>query len=375
MDVICFSDITWNFLWQRQQQMISRFPNDWNIFFVEPSFWLSVIWGIIKNNIFHFIPHKVKDNIQVTSIITIPFGDKFKSVRKINDSILERGIKKLSEKHMMKDPILLFYKPRYSCVIEKFTSSLVCYDIIDDTLALESSPDWLKEKIQVLESKSDLIITSSENLFQKISKKRDNVFYIGNGVDVEHFIGSNNKTKNSNKFQKLVIGYIGAIGEWFDFELLEKILRKFPNCEIILIGWTFRNQKNILNNLKNKYKNLQVLGLKPYNELPKFLKEFDVCIIPFKIYQLTNSVNPIKVYEYFAAQKPVVITALPELRKFKDVLYFSNNHEEFLENTQKALTEQHSSEKSLKIAKENDWNSKSAEMIKLIQEYGMKKSC
>ena len=118
MNVICFSDITWNFLWQRQQQMISRFPKDWEIHFVEPSFWLSVIWGIIRRDFFRFIPHKVEDNLQVTSIVTIPFGDKFESIRKLNDSLIKKGVKRLAAKHKMKNPVLLFYKPRYSCVLE-----------------------------------------------------------------------------------------------------------------------------------------------------------------------------------------------------------------------------------------------------------------
>jgi len=295
MDVICFSDITWNFMWQRQQQLLSRFPNNCKILFVEPSFWLSIAWGIIKNNPFRFFPHKVCSNIQVISIPTIPFGDKFKTTRKINDHLLIKGVRHFLKKFDIKNPVLLFYKPRFSCVVGKTDESLVCYDVIDDTIQLESSPSWLAKRIEFLELNSDLIITSSENLYKKISDKRKkDVFLIGNGVETSHFKKSSSDTTSIpdeiKQIRSPIIGYIGALGEWFDFELLEKILQKFPKFSIVLIGWVFKNQKKILGQLKNQYKNLHVLGLKPYQILPNYIKAFDVCIIPFRIYELTKSV-------------------------------------------------------------------------------------
>ena len=376
MNVICFSDITWNFLWQRQQQIISRFPKDCNILFVEPSFWLAAIWGIINKGLFRFLPHRVSQNILVCSIPTIPFGDKFNVSRKINDHLLIKGIKNLMKKYNIDKPVLLFYKPRYSCVINKIGESLVCYDVIDDTLALEASPNWLEDRIKFLKSNSDLIITSSENLYRKISEKRKDVFFIGNGVETEHYTKSDipslipDEIKNEHK----IIGYIGAIGEWFDFDLLEKILKRFPNFSIVLIGWVFRNQKRTLNNLSKQYKNLHILGLKPYQDLPKYVKDFDVCIIPFRIYELTNSVNPTKVYEYLASGKPVITTSLPELKKFDDVLYIAKDHEEFLLNIDNALVKEYDIEKAIRLAQENDWEIKVSEMLKKIQDYAAKKS-
>jgi glycosyltransferase involved in cell wall biosynthesis len=312
----------------------------------------------------------------VCSIPTIPFGDKFNVSRKINDHLLIKGIKNLMKKYNIDKPVLLFYKPRYSCVINKIGESLVCYDVIDDTLALEASPNWLEDRIKFLKSNSDLIITSSENLYRKISEKRKDVFFIGNGVETEHYTKSDipslipDEIKNEHK----IIGYIGAIGEWFDFDLLEKILKRFPNFSIVLIGWVFRNQKRTLNNLSKQYKNLHILGLKPYQDLPKYVKDFDVCIIPFRIYELTNSVNPTKVYEYLASGKPVITTSLPELKKFDDVLYIAKDHEEFLINIDNALVKEYDIEKAIRLAQENDWEIKVSEMLKKIQDYAAKKS-
>ncbi len=424
MDVICFSDITWNFLWQRQQHLITRFPHDWNIVFVEPSFWLSVAWKVIRrdgrkdgsdNANSSSTPHKKDSNISVTSIITIPGGDRFGPTRWINDRLIRWGARRLARNNTINgDPILLFYKPRYSCVIDGFADPLVCYDITDDTAALNASPDWLRARIHRLEEIADLVTTSSETILAKILQNQETdghkqqsqrAFYIGNGVDVGHFgaerdngdvddgdgdamdnatrssvnnsVAQLDTTKNNGdddddttcrhpSHDGTVIGYTGVIGEWFDFKLLERMLTEFPDVQIMLVGWTFRDQKKILSNLKSRYKNLNVMGPRQYDDLPHIVAGFDVCIIPFRIYRLTESVNPVKVYEYFAARRPVVTTALPELRKYADALYFSKNHDQFIDNLKAALSGPYNPERPLQIAKDNDWDSKAADITRMI---------
>lgn len=348
--------------------MISRFPKDWKITYVEPSFWLALAWSL-----FNKLPFKrnqtVQENIEVVSVVTIPFGDKFGFSRKCNDHIITNKMKKILKKKNVKRPILLFYKPRYSCVIGNLDESAICYDITDDIREFDASSKWLDGYIERLEKKSDMIFTSSEKILKRFQDAgRKNIFFIGNGVDVSHFEkASQNDTipaKEVSNIRHPVIGYVGAVGEWFDFELLQKILREFPDCSVVLIGWAFSKQRNLLKQIKSK--NLHFLGVKKYDELPKYIKAFDVCIIPFLSNRLTQSVNPNKFYEYLASGKPIVTTTLPELEKFRHVCNIAENHKEFIEYTRNAIKKDHDPTIALDIAKQNDWKDKAVKMAELI---------
>ena len=348
--------------------MISRFPKDWKITYVEPSFWLALAWSL-----FNKLPFKrnqtVQKNIEVISVVTIPFGDRFGFSRKCNDHIITNKMKKILKKKNVKRAILLFYKPRYSCVIGSLDESAICYDITDDIREFDASSKWLEGHIERLEKKSDMIFTSSEKILKRFQDAgRKNIFFIGNGVDVSHFEKvSRNDTitaKEVSNIRHPVIGYVGAVGEWFDFELLQKILREFPDCSVVLIGWAFSKQRNLLKQIKSK--NLHFLGVKKYDELPRYIKAFDVCIIPFLSNRLTQSVNPNKFYEYLASGKPIVTTTLPELEKFRHVCNIAENHIEFIEYTRNAIKKDHDPAVALDIAKQNDWKDKAIKMTELI---------
>ena len=120
-------------------------------------------------------------------------------------------------------------------------------------------------------------------------------------------------------------------------------------------------------------KNLIFLGEVPYSKLIDYLKYIDICIIPFVINELTNATNPVKLYEYFAAGKPVVSTNLPELNDYKNYAYVSRNHKEFIENLNKAaldLNDKPINNKLImqrkKIAKKSSWINRGRDYIKVL---------
>lgn len=368
MHIVCFSDITWNFLWQRQQQMVSRFPRDWKVLYVEPSFWLSLAWSLFNRMPFRR-NYMAQQNVEVVSVMTIPFGDRFGLGRRGNDRIIVGRMKKLLRERGIDRPVLLFYKPRYSCVIGRLGESAVCYDITDDVREFDSSRRWLEEYIASLEQGSDLVFTSSERIFRRLQDGgKKNAFLIGNGVEASHFEkASQEATPVAEEVRDLpspVIGYVGAIGEWFDFELLQKILQRLPGASVVLVGWAPPRQKGLLRKMRSE--NLHFLGAKKYQELPGYIKAFDVCIIPFLLNSLTQSVNPNKFYEYLASGKPVVTTALPEIEKFGGACMIAGSHEEFIEHLRSASEEKHDPGPGLEVARGNDWSGKAALMVEKI---------
>jgi len=99
------------------------------------------------------------------------------------------------------------------------------------------------------------------------------------------------------------------------------------------------------------------LGERPYSELPKYLYDFNVCLIPFKNTQLIHATHPVKIYEYLAAGKPVVTTNLDELKPIADLCYIAKDKEDFLEKLDIALKENDNEhvQKRIKFASKNTW--------------------
>ena len=105
------------------------------------------------------------------------------------------------------------------------------------------------------------------------------------------------------------VGYYGAISHWFDSTLVSDQPRLTLNGSLNSLARPFRRICADLVSLPNVF----LRGEQPYHAITNYLSGWDVGIIPFKLLPLTLATNPVKVYEYLTAGRPVVATALPEL--------------------------------------------------------------
>ncbi len=181
----------------------------------------------------------------------------------------------------------------------------------------------------------DLTVVTSSYLFDYAQGKARRVELIRNAGDFSHFHQAAAVGRPKACGLRPVIGYYGAIAEWFDAELLARVAKEFGHCDIRLIGDDTAGVGLAL----REFDNVSMLGERAYAELPRWLAEFDVCLIPFRITQLTLATNPVKVYEYLSAGKAVVATNLPELLQFGDLVYTADSAESFLESIRCALKE------------------------------------
>lgn len=364
MNIICFSDIYWDFLWQRHQHILTRFPLTWKILFLEPPSFRA-----IREDTKRIFPRKIR-NIILISLPLIPFFEKNKILRIIADFLVFLYAKIFTYIFGMKKPVLIFYDPRFSCLIGLFNEKLVLFEFIDNKLGFSETPEWMKYYINLLMKKADLITTSSSNLYEMaLASGAKKVFLIKNAADLSFFKNNNTgEPDDIRHLKKPIIGYAGIIHDWFDYELIEKIAIKFYNSTVLLIGPIQYKQWKKVISLK-KYDNIIFTGKKNYNELPGYINRFNVAIIPFSINTITNYVNPVKLYEYFAAGKPVVCTALPDIYEYKDVIYIANSHEEFLEFIEVSLNTEMTSERYFHILKDNSWDNRASQIISLIENY------
>lgn len=260
----------------------------------------------------------------------------------------------------------------------------IIYDCMDDYEGFDITGKHILELEKKLVKQCNLTLVCSDLLLQKIKKfNPKKTLLLKNACDYIHFAKSSEPMELSIphgippkshsagrrgiKNKQPVIGFFGAIGEWIDEKLIDRIAKEFSEAKIILIGEV---QNNTLWEIASSHNNIKLLGEKPYEILPGYLKTFDVCIIPFKVNVHTTLIDPVKMYEYFASGKPVVTTAITEIKRFEKLMYYSYSHRNFVENIKKALSENVKSLKKQrqKVAYENTWKKRVAVLHEEIQE-------
>jgi glycosyltransferase involved in cell wall biosynthesis len=252
--------------------------------------------------------------------------------------------------------------PVAAALKEKFGGSVV-FDCMDDHGGFSTNTaDALKTESHLIKA-ADLVVTSSAVLEERCTKENLNTIQIKNGTEFEHFADPKPNGLLDHLGAYPVIGYYGAISDWFDMELVAYCARMRPNWNFVLIGATFGADLKSVEALSN----VHFLGEKPYKDLPGFLAYFDVCTIPFKIIPLTLATNPVKFYEYLSAGKPVVSVKLPELIPYAGNCYLATTPDEFLAQLELALAERDDQEKinrRLVLARDNSWDSRVRLLLK-----------
>ncbi len=230
-----------------------------------------------------------------------------------------------------KKPIVYISYPFYKYLIKYFEDAYFIYDVLDNLKIFSNYCEAMEEDNDFLLTYSDLILYSSQELYDHRNVNSGNALLIENGVWIQDFEMCHDDIPEEYKLKRaqpagFAIGYHGAISELLDFNLIEKIL-KLDNSDVFMIGpiATFSPAKegelrSTVERLK-KYRNFHLLGFVQYNHLKYYLHQFDFCIIPFVVNEATDAVSPLKLFEYFACKKPVIATPTKTLQKYQDSIY------------------------------------------------------
>lgn len=227
-------------------------------------------------------------------------------------------------------------------------------DYMDDfTGFLNPAEALVKRNCERLLRESDGIIASSQFLYEIAVKYNPHVTIDRNGTEYAYFHKIAGKCAEN---KRPVIGYYGAIAEWFNVDVVCRCARRFPQCDIVLVGNITAHRKQL-----EKYPNIQLVGEVPYSQLLPYLERFDVCLIPFDTSSdLIKATNPVKFYEYLSAGKKIVATEIPELEPYRGrYVYMENDPDKFCDAVELCLKGADTladAENRFRFAKENDWD-------------------
>jgi len=310
----------------------------------------------------------VSNSLTIRRMTVLPLN-RLNVVNKINTVIKKRVIMKI-EREFKPDCIITTLPEQYS-VIPKDYEGLILYDCMDDHASFGG-----KIKLNVYEKRliqrANAVTVSSERLARKIEgynlNKKIEIVKNATRFEVFHdYITKNNGKKRPEELElgKKIIGYFGVVRDWFNIEAVIKSASQHKDCEYIIIGPI----DNPVTRIKlNQYSNIKCIGQRKFEDLPQYLYYFDVCIMPFKLSELIENVNPVKLYEYLSMGKPTVVTYYEEIQQFEPYVYFAKDDDDFCDKVSRALCENNESllKKRIEFAESNTWKVRTDQMMAVI---------
>lgn len=230
-------------------------------------------------------------------------------IRKLNKILVVRKVKKSLSARGMEHPYCVATVPNACDYMGMFGEKRKVYYCVDDFTLW---PGFEHKLVCAMENKlikkCTTFIATSTKLYDKLKKESKPTMLLTHGVDVEHFANLPDKEHNLLRdIPKPRIGYFGLIDERFDQKLLADTAKNLPKISFVITGDIVTDVTML-----KKFTNIHFTGKISYDELPAMVKGWDVCMLPYRINVLSQSINPLKLKEYMATGKQVIATPLPE---------------------------------------------------------------
>lgn len=264
----------------------------------------------------------------------------------------------------------LVYNNHY---LSSFGNAKVVYDCIDELEVFDGNLEKLKRNHENLLKSAMVVLATAERLWHKIRVVRPDVVLCPNGVDYEFIRRTIQMTLQPPEDiaqivnqENPIIGYYGALAQWFDYDLITQAALERPDYQFILIGPDYDGSVKRSGLLS--IRNIHWLGPRRYHDLPSYLKYFDVALIPFKLNEITHSTSPLKLFEYMAAGKPVVATAMYEIMRYPGVLV-AHNEDEFIMRIDEGLSLRFDPtylETLNQVARDNTWDVRVLQILEAL---------
>ncbi|MBQ4545419.1 MAG: glycosyltransferase [Oscillospiraceae bacterium] len=379
--IVCLSTSCYHPFPTRKQHVMNRISADEILYFDPPVTYIAPLkdknaW---KRLFMYRKPGEhVRDNITVYATPPVlPFFNKNRLINKINQKRLARFVRKKMKLHGFKNPILWCYSPTSADAAPYIPHSALVYDCVDRHSAYKGFIN--EEVVNTLEKnlaeQANTVFATAAGLYDTLSAYNKNAVMLPNGVNFEHFNRAANEQFEApddiKDIKHPIVGFVGMLQECIDYDKIEHIAKMRPDWSVVLIGKPLPGVN--LDYLK-QYPNIHFLGMKKYDDLPAYIKCFDVCLNVFRDGNLSRDVSPLKFYEYLATGKPVVSTPQPEqVLIYSDSVYIAHGAEEFLEKCEEAMVEPDSSKTELRIehARSCSWDARVRQMEEILKNNGV----
>jgi glycosyltransferase involved in cell wall biosynthesis len=364
--LIVQSHLRWDFVWQRPQQLMSRLARSAPVLFIEEPIYLD---DAAVDRLEITMPHKniIRAVPRLRGNLRSDYDASIAIVREL--AIRETGpLGRLDG--LFANAVQWFYTPMPApSMLGAFNEIGVVYDCMDELSQFRNAPPDLVRRERLLMANADVVFTGGYRLFTAKSAHHSNVYFFGCGVDVQHFSKARSAETSipaDARFEPPVAGYFGVIDERLDYDLIRALAEQQPETAIVMVGPTAKVNPDELPDAPN----IHWLGQRSYEELPRYVKGFDVCLMPFAINEATEYINPTKTLEYMAAGKPIVSTPVADVvRNFTPIVTVAGSHDEFISAVKRHATtpDEQMIADGIEMASHSSWESIVSRMRSIIR--------
>lgn len=326
--IIALSHLRWDFVYQRPQHLFSGLSSTHRIFFVE-----EPVHHDSSQPSWQF--ENAAPNITICRPATPSQAPGFHEQQLPH---LLHLMQELPGRLGIDEYVLWFYTPLALPAVSGLQPLAIVYDCMDELSAFLGAPPELLRREEELLAKSDLVFTGGPSLYRSKKDRHPRTWCFPSSVDAKHFATATNGMAEATDQADLPhprLGYYGVIDERMDLPLLQSLAESHPEWRIVMVGPVVKIDPATL----PRNPNIRYFGQRPYQQLPSYLKGWDVCLMPFARNKSTEFISPTKTLEYMAAEKMIVSTPITDVAEpYGDLVFLGGAPEEFIQACEQALT-------------------------------------
>jgi glycosyltransferase involved in cell wall biosynthesis len=356
--------LRWDGVWQRPQQILSRMAKRRPIAFVEEPIFIG-------EDEMPFLAVREENGVTVAQPHVPPQQEWLPQVSEGNQRMIRELVAPFLQERGFTGGVRWHYAPMAIYMRDLSDSHTVVYDCMDELSAFKGAPPQLVECERQLMGEADVMFTGGLSMWLNKKQHHGNCHRFDSGVDVEHFQQATRPghpvPEDARDLPHPVLGYYGVIDERMDYEAIAALSKEFPEGTVLLVGPITKVDPAELPNADN----LKYVGQRPYDQLPGYLKAFDVALVPFADNEATRFLSPTKTLEYFAGLKPVVSSPVKDVvENYAEIVRLARSPEGYVAAVRAALTEDNSdrARRGLEKAREKTWDAIVTQMEALVEE-------
>lgn len=317
-------------------------------------------------------PRQVRPNLWVAAPLVLPL-QRYALVRRLNRALLSLALARQCRRLGFARPLLWTYNPMTTQLVSTTRFDGIVYHCVDDIAAQPGMPSaQLESAERELACASDVIFATSPRLAETRRRWNPETHYLPNVADFAHFSRALDPSLEVPADLAAIpgprMGFVGAIsGYKLDFELIRFVAQTRPDWSVVLIGKVGEGDPWTDTAGLRGLPNVHLLGPRPYAALPAYLKGLDAALLPNARNDYTDSMFPMKFFEYLAAGRPVVSVDLPALRDYGDAVTLASSPVAFVVGIEDALRGAGAGlERRLAMARENTWEIRLDRMLDVL---------
>ena len=297
-DLLCFSHLRWDFVFQRPQHLLTRCAREHNVLFIE-----EPVLGAANAQL------ELRDRDGVRIVVPhLPDSCTEEQAASLQRHLLDR----LLARHSRLPQVHWYYTPMALPFTRHLQPVVTVYDCMDELANFKGASPLLGQLERELLGRADLVFTGGYSLYEHKRPHHPRVHPFPSSVDVPHFASARRQVEEPEDQAAIGhprLGFFGVIDERMDLDLLAAIAAARPDWQLIMLGPVVKIDPASL----PRPANIHWLGGKSYAELPRYIAGWDVALLPFACNDATRFISPTKTPEYLAAGKPVVSTPIRDV--------------------------------------------------------------